>query len=95
MMSLYEAMFTQYGVKVAQILITKPDFYNTETRHNLNSTINELIALNILPIINTNDAVTPPPQVCVRVPVCVCVCVLLCVCVPVYLCVCVCVSSDP
>lgn len=63
LMSLYEAMFTQYGVKVAQILITKPDFYNTETRHNLNSTINELIALNILPIINTNDAVTPPPQV--------------------------------
>ncbi|KAK3855911.1 hypothetical protein Pcinc_037714 [Petrolisthes cinctipes] len=63
LMSLYEAMFAQYGVKVAQILITKPDFYNSETRQNLNSTINELIALNILPIINTNDAVTPPPQV--------------------------------
>ncbi|XP_068234526.1 delta-1-pyrroline-5-carboxylate synthase isoform X2 [Palaemon carinicauda] len=63
LMSLYEAMFAQYGVKVAQILITKPDFYNNETRQNLNSTINELIALNILPIINTNDAVTPPPQV--------------------------------
>ncbi|KAK7070734.1 hypothetical protein SK128_004088 [Halocaridina rubra] len=63
LMSLYEAMFAQYGVKVAQILITKPDFYNAETRQNLNSTINELIALNILPIINTNDAVTPPPQV--------------------------------
>lgn len=62
LMSLYEAMFAQYGVKVAQILITKPDFYNNETRQNLNSTINELIALNILPIINTNDAVTPPPQ---------------------------------
>nr|XP_053632342.1 delta-1-pyrroline-5-carboxylate synthase-like [Cherax quadricarinatus] len=63
LMSLYEAMFAQYGVRVAQILITKPDFYNNETRQNLNSTINELIALNILPIINTNDAVTPPPQV--------------------------------
>lgn len=63
LMSLYEAMFAQYGVKVAQILITKPDFYNNETRQNLISTINELIALNILPIINTNDAVTPPPDV--------------------------------
>lgn len=62
LMSLYEAMFAQYGVKVAQILITKTDFYNNETRQNLNSTINELLALNILPIINTNDAVTPPPQ---------------------------------
>merc|ERR1719357_2316954 len=63
LMSLYEAMFAQYGVKVAQILITKPDFYNNETRQNLISTINELLALNILPIINTNDAVTPPPEV--------------------------------
>lgn len=63
LMSLYEAMFAQYGVKVAQILITKPDFYNSETRRNLISTINELIALNIMPIINTNDAVSPPPDV--------------------------------
>lgn len=62
LMSLYEAMFAQYGVKVAQILITKPDFYSTETRKNLISTINELLTLNILPIINTNDAVSPPPE---------------------------------
>lgn len=59
---MYEAMYAQYGVKVAQILITKPDFYNEETRRNLISTLNELIALNIMPIINTNDAVSPPPQ---------------------------------
>jgi len=62
LMSLYEAMFAQYGVKVAQILITKPDFYSLETRRNLISTINELLTLNILPIINTNDAVSPPPE---------------------------------
>ena len=62
-MSLYEAMFAQYGVKVAQILITKPDFYNEETRRNLTITLNELIALKILPIINTNDAVSPPPDI--------------------------------
>ena len=61
-MSLYEAMFAQYGVKVAQILITKPDFYSDETRRNLISTINELLTLNIFPIINTNDAVSPPPE---------------------------------
>ena len=67
LMSLYEAMFAQYGVKVAQILITKPDFYNEETRSNLTSTLNELIALNILPIINTNDAVSPPPELDMQV----------------------------
>uniref|UniRef100_A0A8D8RMW0 Delta-1-pyrroline-5-carboxylate synthase n=1 Tax=Cacopsylla melanoneura TaxID=428564 RepID=A0A8D8RMW0_9HEMI len=63
LMSLYDAMFAQYGVKIAQVLVTKPDFYNEETRRNLFSTLSELISLNIVPIINTNDAVTPPPQV--------------------------------
>lgn len=43
-----------------QVLVTKPDFYNEETRRHLFSTLNELISLNIVPIINTNDAVSPP-----------------------------------
>ncbi|XP_011297947.1 delta-1-pyrroline-5-carboxylate synthase [Fopius arisanus] len=60
LMSLYDAMFAQYGVKIAQVLVTKPDFYNEETRKNLFSTLSELISLNIVPIINTNDAVSPP-----------------------------------
>lgn len=41
--------------------MTKPDFYNEETRLHLASTVSELIGLNIVPIINTNDAVSPPP----------------------------------
>lgn len=60
LMSLYDAMFAQYGVKIAQVLVTKPDFYNEETRKNLFCTLSELISLNIVPIINTNDAVSPP-----------------------------------
>ena len=43
------------------MLVTKPDFYNEETRRHLASTVSELISLNIVPIINTNDAVSPPP----------------------------------
>jgi hypothetical protein len=43
-----------------QVLVTKPDFYNEETRKNLFCTLSELISLNIVPIINTNDAVSPP-----------------------------------
>lgn len=40
--------------------MTKPDFYNENTRKNLFCTLSELISLNIVPIINTNDAVSPP-----------------------------------
>ncbi|CAH2047432.1 unnamed protein product, partial [Iphiclides podalirius] len=60
LMSMYDAMFSQYNVKIAQVLVTKPDFYNEETRKNLFGTLSELISLNIVPIINTNDAVSPP-----------------------------------
>jgi len=60
--ALYETMFRNYGIIVGQVLVTKPDFYNNQTREQLFTTINELLQLNIIPIINTNDAVSPPPQ---------------------------------
>ncbi|BFZ02144.1 hypothetical protein BsWGS_05182 [Bradybaena similaris] len=62
LMSLYDAMFLQYGVKTAQILLTKPDFQNDHSRENLRETLNELLKLNIIPIVNTNDAVAGPPE---------------------------------
>jgi len=62
LMSLYDVMFSQYGVKIAQVLVTKLDFYNEETRTNLFNTLSELISMKIVPIINTNDAVTSRPQ---------------------------------
>ena len=31
--ALYETMFRNYGILVGQVLVTKPDFYHDETRH--------------------------------------------------------------
>lgn len=62
LMALYSAMFSQYGVSVAQVLVTKSDFYNEYTRENLRATLNELLNLNIVPILNTNDAIVAPPE---------------------------------
>ena len=66
--ALYETMFRNYGIMVGQVLVTKPDFYYEQTRQQLFATINELMQLNIIPIINTNDAVSPPPQQVLQVP---------------------------
>ncbi|KAG8176889.1 hypothetical protein JTE90_008329 [Oedothorax gibbosus] len=60
LMALYDVMFSQYGVNIAQVLVTKPDFYNPDSRYNLKSTVLELIGLNIIPVVNTNDVVVPP-----------------------------------
>ncbi|CAL8301295.1 unnamed protein product [Lota lota] len=62
LMALYEAMFTQYSTCTAQILVTNLDFHDDQKRRNLNSTLQELLRMNIVPIINTNDAVMPPPE---------------------------------
>ncbi|XP_007908753.1 delta-1-pyrroline-5-carboxylate synthase isoform X2 [Callorhinchus milii] len=62
LMALYEAMFTQYSICAAQILVTNLDFHDDQKRVNLSSTLHELLRMNIVPIINTNDAVVPPPE---------------------------------
>jgi len=58
LMYIYDSLFEQYHHNVAQILLTGDDF-NHEDRHcNFTNTINRLLDLNALPIINENDTVS-------------------------------------
>ena len=57
LMYTYDKLFAEYHHTVAQLLITGEDVAN-ETRHqNFSNTINRLLELGALPIINENDTV--------------------------------------
>lgn len=60
LLSLYEEMFTQYGLTVAQVLVTNPDLQNATSLANLRATMEDLIGMNCVPIINANDVVSSP-----------------------------------
>lgn len=57
LMYTYDKLFSEYNHTVAQLLITAPDMENSERHTNFNNTINRLLSLNVLPIINENDTV--------------------------------------
>ncbi|CAG7835283.1 unnamed protein product [Allacma fusca] len=57
LMYTYKSMFAQYGVQIAQVLLTQQNFADASARKLFFETISELLALNVLPIVNTNDAV--------------------------------------
>jgi len=61
LMALYQSLFQQYGVRCAQVLVTQGDFDRQSTRDNLTSTMEELLRLNIIPLVNENDAMSDPP----------------------------------
>lgn len=57
LIGLYEALFARLGDRVAQVLLTEADFRN-RTRHvNLAATLERLLELGAVPIINENDVV--------------------------------------
>lgn len=52
----YEVIFNEYNLKCAQILLNHDDFDVRKRVLNLETTINTLIDLDVVPIINENDA---------------------------------------
>lgn len=58
LMFTYEKTFGEFGHTVAQILITGEDMQNPERHKNFENTVEKLLEMGILPIINENDTVS-------------------------------------
>ena len=58
LMYIYDKMFGEYNHTVAQILLTDHDVDNEIHKENIKSTINRLLELGVIPIINENDSVS-------------------------------------
>lgn len=58
MMNLYNALFSQMEISAAQVLLTEGDFRNQEHLSNLHYSIERLLSLGIVPIVNENDAIS-------------------------------------
>ena len=58
LMQIYSSGFDAYDITVAQILLTEEDFSNREKYLSLRNTLNELLDLGVVPIINENDTVS-------------------------------------
>lgn len=57
LMYTYDRIFGQYNRTVAQILLTSSDFSHEDRHENFNNTVNRLLELGAIPIINENDTV--------------------------------------
>ena len=55
LMRIYNEIFTDFGIRSAQCLMTYHDFENETSRQNTLNTLTELIKYNYVPIINEND----------------------------------------
>jgi len=58
LMNVYKEMFSSWNVKIAQVLVTAEDFGNWRRYTNLRSTMEKLLGLGVLPIVNQNDTVS-------------------------------------
>ncbi|AXC14373.1 Glutamate 5-kinase [Acidisarcina polymorpha] len=58
LMSLYESGFQHFDVATAQVLLTEDDFLDPVRYSNLRATLETLLTLGVVPVINENDTVS-------------------------------------
>jgi len=57
LVQLYESLFQHHSIHTAQVLLTHDDLTNRERYLNARSTLNTLLSLGVVPVINENDTV--------------------------------------
>jgi glutamate 5-kinase len=58
LMNAYKDLFSEWSIKVAQVLLTEDDFTNWHRYSNLRQTMEKLLGFAVLPIVNENDTVS-------------------------------------
>ncbi|MBU4532734.1 MAG: glutamate 5-kinase [Eubacteriales bacterium] len=57
LLHMYEKIFSEYGITVGQVLLTREDFADRRRFLNARNTLRALLRFGVLPIINENDTV--------------------------------------
>lgn len=57
LMHVYDDMFAKYSVTVAQILLTKTIINNSNHCENFKNTVESLVEMGVIPIVNENDTI--------------------------------------
>ncbi|KNC74727.1 glutamate 5-kinase [Sphaeroforma arctica JP610] len=58
LMSVYDSLFGYFNVKVAQVLLSRPDLSDKYRFNRVKNTMSELFNLGVIPILNENDTLT-------------------------------------
>jgi glutamate 5-kinase len=58
LMMTYQKLFSEYNQSTAQILITKNTMVNNISRNNAKNTFDELLKMEVIPVVNENDTVS-------------------------------------
>lgn len=58
LMHAYERLFSPHDVRIAQVLLTEDDFMARSRSSNLRCTVEKLLKLGVVPIVNENDTVS-------------------------------------
>ena len=56
-MHIYEKFFAEYGQTIGQVLLTKENAVDEHARENSRNSLNAILDMGVIPVINENDAV--------------------------------------